>query len=78
MTISREEWELGRIDIALPILRLLSRRPDTAFTGQEVQRLLIEIEAREAGLEEVEQALHTLVSQRRIELKEIAGLGGIL
>jgi cell division FtsZ-interacting protein ZapD len=35
--------------------------------------LLIEIEAREAVLAEVEQALHTLVSQGRIEVKEIAG-----
>ena len=73
MPISRDEFEQGRIDLALPIADLLSRRPDLAFTAEEVQQMLRETSARVATLKEVTEALESLVSQRQLEGKEIEG-----
>lgn len=73
MPITREEFEHGRIDLALPVARLLDAQPTLAFTAQEVLGLLVEALARNAKLEEVEQAPESLVSTGRIQKKEIAG-----
>jgi hypothetical protein len=73
MPISREEFEQGRIDLALPIARLLAGFPDLAFTAEEVQQMVVEIEGRNSTLVEVEQALGSLVLEGRVQRKEMSG-----
>ena len=73
MPISREEFQLGSVDLSLPIAHILRTRPDLAFTIQELLVLLGETVARITGLEEVEQALDSLVSQGIVEVKELEG-----
>ncbi len=69
----REELELGRIDLTVPIIRILAGRPDLGFSPDEIQQLLVEIEGRKAILAEVEEALHTLVLRERVQVREMEG-----
>jgi hypothetical protein len=71
--LSREEFDQRRIDVAFPIANLLAGFPDRALTAGELRQLLIEVEARVVTLEDIEQALATLVSQSRVEETEIGG-----
>lgn len=73
MPISREEFEQGSIDLSLPVAQILRSRPDLAFTAEELQAMLTETVARIATLEEVELALHSLISQSLVEVKELEG-----
>lgn len=73
MPISREELEQGRIDVSLPIARLLADRSDLGFGADEVQQLLMDLEGRNIGLDEVEQALEALVGRGRVQMGEVAG-----
>ena len=73
MPISREEFDQRRIDVAFPIVKLLAGFLDRALTAVELRQLLIEVEAQVATLEDIEQALATLVSQSRVEETEIGG-----
>jgi hypothetical protein len=73
LPISQEEFEQGRIDLALPIAKILSDYPELAFTAVEVQQMVIERAARTASLNEVEQALEAMVSQGRLQKREIGG-----
>lgn len=71
MPISREEFEQRRIDPALPVAGLLADYPDLAFTVEDIQQMLEEIKGRNATLEEVQQALDSLVARGRVEKAEI-------
>ena len=73
MPISREEFDEGHIDLAVPIIDLLAGRPAEAFTANEVVTNLTAIFDRRATLGEVAAALEFLVNQGRLERKEIAG-----
>ena len=73
MPISREEFEPGRIDLTLPILRLLTKLPNLAFTADDVHQMLNDSEARGVTLEEVDEALKSLVAQEQIQEREIQG-----
>ena len=73
MPISREEFDQRRIDVAFPIVNLLSGFPDRAFTAEELMQLLVDLEARSATLQEIEQSLVNLVSESRVEQTEIRG-----
>ena len=73
MPISREEWDQGVINPALPISDLLRSRPDLAFTVEDVLNMLIAEEGRGISVEDVEQALDILVSSGRIHKKETRG-----
>jgi hypothetical protein len=71
--ISREEFKQRRIDLTLPVVKLLSDRPDLAFTAEEVRQVLTTTSARDATVQEVHQALEALVSHGEIEVAEIEG-----
>ena len=73
MPISREELERGRIDLTLPIIKIIAGRPDLGFSPDEVQQLLAETEGREAALPEVEEALESLVLRERVRAREMEG-----
>ena len=73
MPISRGEFQQRRIDLTVPILDLLSGRSDLAFTVEDIQQVLLETSWRRAVLEEVQQALATLVSSGRVEVAEFEG-----
>ena len=73
MPISREELEQGRIDLTLPIMKILAGRPDLGFSPDEVQQLLVETEGRDAALAEVEKSLETLVLRERVQVREMEG-----
>lgn len=71
MTISREEFEAGYIDIALPILEILESRPDLAFSSEFVRQLLAQMHMRIAPYEEVFMALERLVEEGQVQAREI-------
>jgi hypothetical protein len=71
--ISGQEFEEGRINLSHPTLELLTNFSGIAFTSQEVQRLLIDANARNAELEDIERALESLVREGRVQRKEIEG-----
>ena len=73
MPLSQEEFELGLSDLAIPIANILKAFPDQAFTADEVEQLLIEMDGRSAAIEDIVQALGSLVVQQRVRTKEIAG-----
>ena len=73
MPLSREEFDQRRIDLTLPIVGLLSNRPDLAFTAEDVLQILIGRSARNVTAQEVQQALEALVSRGQIEVAEIEG-----
>ena len=71
MPISRQELEEGRIDLTIPIVRILTGRPDLGFNAQEIQQLLVETDARNVPLVEVERALGILVQRNRVQTSEL-------
>ena len=71
MPISREELEEGRIDLTIPIVRILASRPDLGFNAQEIQQPLVETDGRNAPLVEVERALGILVQGNRVQTREL-------
>jgi hypothetical protein len=73
LPISREEFEAGRIDLALPVASLLGSAPELAFTAVEIQRMLMETAARDATLGDILDALETLVSQGKVQRKRVRG-----
>lgn len=73
MPLSGQEFEEGRINLSHPIRELLAYFSGTAFTLEEVQRLLIATNDRNAELEDTERALESLVGEARVQRKEIAG-----
>ena len=73
MPISREESQLGSVDLSLPIAHILRTRPDLAFTIQELLVLLGETGARIATEDEIGRALNLLISQDIVEVKELEG-----
>ncbi len=73
MPISREEFRYRRIDLAFPIARLLEDWPDSAFTVEDIHQLLVDTHGRYVEVNEVEQALETLITRHRVEKAEIAG-----
>ena len=54
----------------LPTLRGLA---DQASTAEEVRQLLMDIEGRQAAIDDIVQALEALVAQQRVRKNEIEG-----
>lgn len=73
MPISRNEFDQGRIDLALPITHLLATSAHLAFTVEEVMLLLLDTAAREAGPDEVKEVLESLASGGQVQAREIEG-----
>ncbi len=73
MPISRDEFDQGRIDLALPITHLLATSPHLAFTVEEVRLLLLDTVAREVAPDEVQEVLESLASGGQVQAKEIEG-----
>ena len=73
MPISREEYRLGRIDLSIPVLDLLSSRPDLAFTSEDVRQLLFQTAFWDASPGDVGVALETLRVRGEVEVSEIQG-----
>ena len=73
MPISRDEFDQGRIDLALPIAHLLAASPHLAFTVEEVSLLLLDAAAREVAPDEVREVLEALASGSQVQAKEIEG-----
>ena len=73
MPLSQEEFELGRSDLTVPLANLLRGFADQAFTAEEVRQLLVDIEGRQAAIEDIVQALEALVAQQRVRKNEIEG-----
>ena len=72
MPLSQEEFELGRSDLTVPLANLLRGFADQAFTAEEVRQLLVDIEGRQAAIEDIVKALEALVAQQRVRKKEVA------
>jgi len=64
-----ESFEGGRIVASGEVLRFLRSNPDEAYTGEEIRRALV----IDTGLtmEQILVALTDLVSQRRVESKQV-------
>ena len=73
MPISREEFERGAIDLSIPIISYMTLRGEEAFSAVEIHFALREIFERRTTLAEVVVVLASLVEERRVDLKEIAG-----
>ncbi len=73
MPISQQEFEQDRIDLSVPIADILADRPDLAFTAEEIGALLLQLAARSATVEDVQEALDRLASVGSVKMKEIAG-----
>jgi len=73
MPITRQEFDSDRIDLGLPIFDFLKDRSDLAFSAEELRHMLQQTTGRDVGIEAVEEALVSLVSQARVHRKEIAG-----
>ena len=71
MPISREELEEGRIDLTVPIVGILTSRPDLGFSAHEIQQLLLETDGRNAPIAEVERALEILLQRDRVQMGAI-------
>ena len=46
MPLSREEFQLGRIDLAIPVRQILESRPDLSFNAAEIREMLAQTLAR--------------------------------
>ena len=73
MPISREEFDQGRIDLAVPIMDLMAGRPAEAFTAPEVLDFLRDVAGRRATLGEIAFALEFLVTRRWALGKVVGG-----
>ena len=73
MPITFEEYGAERIDLAVPIHKLLGDRPDLAFSSEDIMDMLIHSQMRNASYEEVVMALERLVAGGRAAAKEIEG-----
>ncbi len=71
MPISREELEEGRIDLTIPIVGILTSRPDLGFSAHEIQQLLLETDGRNAPIAEVVWALEILFQLDIVQLGAI-------
>lgn len=71
MPLSRREFEEGRIDLAVPIFEVLAGLSGVAFTAEEIRQMVARTYERNSALEETEEALADLISQERVESKEI-------
>ena len=73
MSISREEFEAGRIDLSLPIRSILENNAHIAFNAERVQQLLVQMQGRSASVDDVVRALDGLVVAEVVEAREIEG-----
>ena len=73
MSISKEEFDSDRIDIAVPIREILESRLNLALRSDYVTELLAQEKGRVASYEEVVLALERLVDLGLVEAKEIDG-----
>ena len=73
MPISRDEYEIGEIDISLWVVQFLRERPDYAFTVDELSNALASSWRPSQG-DELVRALEDLVESKRIECKNIKGI----
>jgi hypothetical protein len=73
MPITRQEFDEGRIDLAVPIVDILEGRPFQAFTAQELLDTLIKDEGQRATILETIGALESLVRRQIVVKKEISG-----
>ncbi len=73
MPLSREEFQAGHIDLAIPVRQVLESRPELSFNVEEVRELLAQTQARIASVEDVVMALERLVADGRAEIKELGG-----
>jgi hypothetical protein len=71
--ISRQEFEDGRIDLAVPVVDYLRVRREDAFTAQEILDEMI-IFGRRCTLAEIIQSLERLVTQEIVLRKVLAGI----
>lgn len=70
MPISREEFERGKPDPALPILKFLRSNPDIAFSLEQLHNIVLSNQI-DLNIEALEEILHSLESQGKIETKKI-------
>lgn len=73
MPISLEELRARRVDLTLPILKLLEDRSAAAYTAEEVRGMLKQKLGKGLSLQKVTTALEDLVKAGCVEVKEIAG-----
>ena len=73
MPVSREEFEVGRTDLSVPILQYLGVRRNEAFTPSEILYALTTVYERRATLTEVSGFLMLLVRNGQLETKEVSG-----
>ena len=73
MPLSREEFEAGLIDLTIPIRQVLESRPDLSFSSEEIRKLLLQSQSRNATYEQVVLALEQLVSEGRAIARVIEG-----
>ena len=73
MLISRQGFDGGRANIAIPIMRYLAVRRDEAFTADEIFTALLDVYGRRTTIAEVINPLRNLVNAGRIGSREIAG-----
>jgi hypothetical protein len=70
MPISREEFEKGKPDPALPILKFLRSNPDIAFSLEQLYDIVLSSQI-DLDIEALEMILRSLESQGKIETKKI-------
>ena len=62
MPISREEFEKGKPDSALPILKFLRSNPDTAFSLKQLHNIVLSNQI-DLNIEALEKVLRSLESE---------------
>lgn len=78
MPISRNEFDQGRIDLALAIAHSLATSAHLAFTVEEVSLLLLDTEAREVTPDVVKEVLESLASEGQVRARRLRASGSIL
>ncbi len=73
MPISREEFDSGRVDLALAIREVLAGNPGLAFTPEDLSQVLPHASGRESTPEDILVALNSLVADGAVEHKVIGG-----
>lgn len=73
MPISREEFVTGRVDLSYPIMELFSQTPSSAYTATEIKERLEHNIRRIATVIETTHVLDSLVTQRVLTVKVVAG-----
>lgn len=73
MPISRDEYEIGAVDIALFIVQFLRERSDHAFTEDELFNALAS-SPHATSRDELIRALEGLITSKKVESKNIGGI----